>query len=115
MPALYNFFGNKTFAVPATSGNYAPERLTFCPTAGVGPLPLLGVTALLESGPAGTVLELWLLKFGGTPATDADWVYSGKSITGGGETWPLASFPGAQLRCKSGGTSGSAVVTASAD
>lgn len=115
MSQLFQFHGTVSFAVPVTSGQYAPERMTFAPPSGVSAVPLLGVTALLESGPSGVVLELWLLKFNGTPATDAHWVYSGKSITGGGETWPLASYPGAQLRAKSGGTAGTAVVTGSAD
>lgn len=115
MSALFQFYGTTSFVVPATLGQYAPERFTFAPPSGVSAVPLLGVTALLESGPAAVVIELWLLKFNGTPATDGHWIYSGLSITGGGATWPLASFPGAQLRAKSGGTAGTAVVTGSAD
>lgn len=118
--AIYE--ARQTFAVPATSGQYAPERITFMPPAGpagirVDPLDLVGVTALIESNTAtGAVLELWLPKVGTvSPGVDADYVYSGKGITSGAETWPLASYPGAQLRARSAGTAGSMAVSASAD
>lgn len=109
------FSERKSFAVPAGAGSYAPERITFgsastsVPNAG-----LLGVTAVVESYPANAVLELWLLKIGGIVGTDADY-FLYKSITVGGETWPLASYPSVQLRVKSGGTSGTMVVNATAD
>lgn len=108
----------KSFAVPATAGQYAPEYILFGSTSPSTPSePLLGVTALVESAPAGAVVELWLPKFTGNqpPTVPTDYVYSGWSITGGAETWPLASWRGALLRVKSGGTAGSAVVSASAD
>lgn len=115
------FRDRATFAVPATSGQYAPERITFMPPAGPAGVPtfpilLAAVTALLESGPAGAVVELWLPKVGTTPpGVDADFTYTGKGITIGSETWLLASYPGAQLRVRSGGTAGAAVVSATAD
>jgi hypothetical protein len=89
--------------------------MTFAHTSVIAPIALLGVTMLLESGPAGCVAELWLLKYKGDPTNDAHWIYMGKSITAGGDTFPLASFYGAQIRVRSGGTAGSAIVTATAD
>lgn len=111
------FSDHQSFTVPLTSGNYAPERVRL---AGGNPLvnapALLGVTALIESNTAtSAVLELWLQQPGQDPALDASYFNSGKSIVSGGETWPLASWPGAQLRAKSGGTAGAMVVDAIAD
>lgn len=107
----------QTFAVPATSGLYAPERcnLGIQPNVNTPNDTLLGVTALLQSGPASCVLELWLLQFNADPTADASYTNTGLNITAGSATWPLASWRGAQLRCKSGGTAGTATVTATAD
>jgi hypothetical protein len=114
----YPYRASQVFAVPLTSGLYAPERITL---ASLGNVPassdaLLGITILMETGgPGGSVAELWLLKNGGSPLNDAHWFYSGKSISSGAETWPLASWAGAQVRVKSGGASGNLTVHASAD
>jgi hypothetical protein len=105
-----------SFTVPATSGQYATQRIQLAPpSAAVTGVPLYGVTALIESAPAGAVLELWLMRVEGDPATDASFFYSGKSITTGAETWTLAGFPGAQIRVRSGGTGGTLVASATAD
>jgi hypothetical protein len=111
------FRGSKTFTVPLAAGEYAPERLTLAKSSTqVGPDSLIAVTALITSAVTAAVLELWLLKFGGDPAVDADWSNTGNSITAsGGDTWPLAGWDGAQLRAKSGGTAGSLGVSATAD
>jgi hypothetical protein len=132
-----------TFNVPGVSGNYANERITFG-FYGPGETPDLGyfgITALLEAPvPAGAVLELWLAKNappanpgtaantsggpqgagGGAAAvpgapSDSDYAYSGQFITSGSATWPLASWRGAQLRLRSGGTPGAVTVSAAAD
>lgn len=105
-----------TFTVPATAGQYAPERLNLNshqPPSAVLTSPLLGVTALIESAPASAEIELWLLRLGGDPTNDAEFFFF--DTTASSKTWPLASFPGAQLRAKSGGNAGSMTVSASAD
>ena len=111
------FSSRTSFAVPATSGTYAPERITFgSDNPSTPPDALLGLTSLLESAPAGAVVEVWLPKIGAAvPAADADYFFSGDSHTSGRITVPLASWPGAQIRVKSGGTAGTAVVNATAD
>lgn len=113
MPA--SFAIRQSFAVPVTSGQYAPEVITLAhSTAALTPISLLGVTALIEALVASATVELWLLKIGGNSATSTDYFYAGKSTTTG-DTWPLASWPGAQLRVKSGGTAGTCIVNATAD
>lgn len=115
MAAQYS--GTTNFVVPAGAGSYAPQFLTLAkPNASAARDALIGVTALIEQGVATAVLELWLLKRGGDPANSADFYNTGKSITAAGaETWPLASWDGAQLRVKSGGTAGTMIVSATAD
>lgn len=103
-----------TFTVPATAGQYAPERIQLnSQSASVVTPTLLGATALIEAAPASAALELWLLRVNGDPTNDAD--YHLYDSTTASKTWPLASFPGAQLRAKSGGTAGSMTVSATAD
>lgn len=112
------FKARKSFTVPATSGQYAPERITFPSVFGSGLAEeggLLGITALVESGgAAGAVVEVWLPKVGAT-GIDADYTLAGTGITSGQLTMALASFPGAQIRVKSGGTAGTTTVDATAD
>lgn len=115
---MAQFVGSQTFTVPLTAGTYAPERLTFAKASTqVGPVSLISTTALVSSAAvAAAVVELWLLKYGGNPATDTDWFNTGKSITASGsDTWPLAGWDGVQYRVKSGGTSGNLSVSGSAD
>jgi hypothetical protein len=124
-----------TMNVPVTSGDYASERITFgADQAGQIDGSFIGVTALLETCPAGATLELWLPQvadgtLSGSDRTDANYFYAGQVLgpagvantpTGatasfGSATWPLAGYPGAQLRAKSGGTSGGMTVSATAD
>lgn len=104
-----------------TSAGYAPERITF----GVVPVGVReddgigGITALIESTTTAATLEVWLprVQDGTTPAstigvTDADYFYSGHTVSSGAFTYPLAAWPGAQLRVKSGGTAGAVTVSA---
>ena len=108
------FRARTTFAVPATAGQYAPERITLASSSASIPSPeLLGVTILIESAPASAAVELWLLRDGGDPTNDSDY-FAYKSTTSS-ETYPLASFAGAQIRAVSGGTGGNLVATATAD
>lgn len=108
----------QSFTVPVTSGQYAPERIQLnAGSAGLISAPaLLGVTALVEQAVASAIVELWLLglQAGLDPTQDASYFYAGKS-TATGDTFPLASWPGAQLRVKSGGTAGTQIVNATAD
>jgi len=109
---------DQTFAVPSTSGSYAPERWTFGDVkAGMPWDSFQGVTASVYTTVTGITCELWLPRIGATAGSliDSDYHYTGKSIGAtGSETWALAGFPGGQIRVKSDGTSGSAVVSCSA-
>lgn len=107
------------FNVPAAAGQYAPERIRFTSASNVAAQARLGVTALLEAGSvAGAVAEIWLPKVDFTPpGVDADFSYSGFSATETTRavTLALASYPGCEIRVRSGGTSGTATVSASSD
>lgn len=114
-----------TFAVPVTGGSYAPERLTFGDrAAGRSWDSFQGVTASVDETVAGMVVELWLprVPMAGDAWTttghrlDTDYKYSGQALDAatGAETFTLAGWPGAQIRVKSGGTAGSAVVSGTA-
>jgi hypothetical protein len=108
------FVDRKAFTVPGTSGQYAPERIVMAsPSSATLSPSLLGVTALIESAPASAAIELWLLRVGGDPTNDSDFFLYDSSASS--KTWPLASYRGAELRAKSGGTAGSMTVSASAD
>jgi hypothetical protein len=111
-------YADQTFTVPAASGSYAPERWTCGDVKAGQPWDAFqGVTASVYATVASMTVELWLPRFGATKGSmiDGDYHYSGKSIGAtGSETWALAAFPGAQIRVKSGGTAGSAVVSCSA-
>lgn len=117
--------------VPAVSGSYAEERITFGDqSTGLGEQSFMAVTALVESAVAAATLELWLPQVAqsvGEPAsfTDANYYFTGKSLPASGgaaltngqgiaETWTLAGYPGAQIRVKSGGIPGQMPISASA-
>lgn len=105
------------FTVPATSGSYAPERIAFGEVKeGMAKESFQGVTASVDATVATMVVELWLPAFDADyPFIDGDYQYSGKYVGAtGAETWALAGYPGAQIRVKSGGTSGTATVSATA-
>jgi hypothetical protein len=109
----------KTFAVPVTSGNYAPEEILFGPTSSsLAPASIVGLTVLLETlgAATGASLEIWLLRVDGDPEVAADWLLYDSSLSAvGGETIALASVSGVKIRAKSAGTAGSVVVSAWAD
>ena len=107
----------QAFTVPSTSGSYAPERIAFGEVAsGMPQESFQGVTVSVDTTVATMVVELWLPAFGSDfPRIDGDYKYAGKAINAtGAETWALAGYPGAQIRVKSGGTAGAAVVSATA-
>lgn len=122
--------------VPPVAGDYASERITFGPdSTGMPDGSFCGITALIENGaPALVTVELWLAQVAdsqvsGSDRTDLQYHYSGLVLapagvayapTGatasfGSATWPLAGWPGAQLRVKSGGSSGQMYLSATAD
>ena len=105
----------RTFTVPAASGSYAFERSTFGEVrAGMPKETYQGITVNVDTSVATMSVELWLPKFDAIAGStvDGDYKYSGKSSGAtGSETWALAGYPGAQIRVKSGGTGGSAVLS----
>jgi hypothetical protein len=110
--------GSRTFTVPSTSGSYAFERFTVGDVkAGMVQDSFQGITVNVDTSVASMTCELWLPRIDATPGSliDSDYTYTGKSIGAtGSETWSLAGYPGAQIRVKSGGTSGSARLSVSA-
>lgn len=73
------------------------------------------VTFAIEAGVAGAVYELWVLAFVGIgigAAGDANYVPLFSSTVP--ITWTLAPWYGAQIRVKSGGTAGSAIIDVAA-
>jgi hypothetical protein len=108
------FATRQTFTVPVTSGQYAPEFITFAPgNTNTVPISLIGVTTLVESNVATAKVELWLLQKGADPTASGSYFLFNSDV--GNATIALASYPGAQLRVKSGGTAGSMIVNATAD
>ena len=105
-----------TFSLPAASGSYSAQRITFGEVAsGQAKETYQGITVSVDTTVANMSVELWLPKFTATvPFLDTDYQYTGKSIGAtGGETWALAGYPGCQIRVKSGGTAGPPVISAS--
>lgn len=128
------------FNVTGVSGDYASEHITFgvhaaTNSSGEADVSFIGVTALIEGNwPAGAQVELWLPQvadstLAASDRADANYFFSGQvlgpagtalSPTGatasfGSATWPLAGWPGARIRVKSGGIPGAAYVSATAD
>lgn len=104
-----------SFTVPAVNGNYAPEVL-YLNAENVGTNVLFDrvaeLTPLIETLPAGSQLEMDLLKVGGNPATSTDWLLAQKVWNTAGVQTPfaLSEWLGVRLRMKSGGTGASSVV-----
>lgn len=123
-----------TMNLPAVSGDYAEERITFGKVSpGQQEVSLTGITALLEgSPPSGASVELWLPKVADAGESHADFsdvddyyfagqvlaapratfAAAGSEVSYGSATWPLAAYPGGQLRGRSGGAGGEMVVSA---
>lgn len=109
------FRQRQSFTVPVTSGQYAPELITLSEGAqGLGTAWDKALVAIESGGPAGAVAELWLGEIGLDPTNTANYINSGISITIGSTSVSLAGWPTVQIRVKSGGTAGSALVGASA-
>lgn len=106
VPAYLTDLTQVTFTVPGTLGQYAPETQTYGPGLSTG--TLAWVTSV-----AGAVLELWVAipRSSGAPPVAGDYVLWETSITVPGSI-PYLAMSGfyAQLRVKSGGTGGTAVL-----
>jgi hypothetical protein len=124
-----------TFAVPVTSGQYAPEVL-YCALANVATAQSAGgvvseprrggmqfleapldtvreISVMVESLVTASAVELDLLKPGGDPTVAGDWILAAKSWAAVGlQLQLLADWPGVRLRVKSGGTVGTTIVSA---
>jgi hypothetical protein len=102
-----------TFAVPAGASNYAPESLYGNKDNAALKTPAYQAQIIVETGVATATADLQVLRPDGTPATDAHWV-TYKSFTaavaGASDVYDVAGLP-VRLKLKSGGTSGSAVVS----
>lgn len=107
-----------SFTVPAGAGSYAPERILLLPVSD-SHVGLLGLQLLVEAAIAASTIEVWMASAAATDYTlDASFFLSSMTFSGaaaGSTYFPLISWPAVQLRVKSGGTSGSLIVNASAD
>ena len=103
--------GRTTFTIPGTATNYAAEKLDI--TAGAAKSGVQEISILIESLPASAAIELWLCRHGGDPSNASHYALA-KSYTAIGlqDVVAVSSWRGAELRGKSGGTGGSAVVSA---
>jgi hypothetical protein len=104
-----------TFAIPADADEYAPTELML--DEGAGDRPIYDLSVLVESLPADAVIEVWLLRVGGTAGTEGHWINSGTAYdaVGLGALLMLGAWPGVKLRGKSGGTAGNSIISASWD
>ncbi len=109
----------QSFTVPAASGSYAFERIAFGEVpAGLAPDSFQGCTVSVDSSVTSMVVELWLGRVGITSGEhiDSDYTYSGQALDAatGAETFVLAGWPCFQIRVKSGGNAGTAIISATA-
>jgi hypothetical protein len=110
-----------TFNVPAKSGDYANERITFGAVgSGTYAQSFVEVTALAETLVTGATVELWLPQVpdpnvASDARTDANYYNSTLTplTTQGAVVWATSAWPGAQIRVKSGGVAGAMTVSAS--
>lgn len=102
-----------SFTVPAGAGIYATETITFAgrTAADLGQLAITALTALIEATVAAAVYEIWLLKVNGDPTNTNHYFNSGLTITNSAQVL-LSQVEGLQIRAKSGGTAGSAIINA---
>lgn len=104
-----------TFAVPVTAAQRAPEVLYLRVTGSqVGSMfdPVSEATIHVESLPAGSQIEVDILKPGGAEADAAGWLTNVQTYTTTGlkQLLQLARIHGVRLRATSGGVAGNAVV-----
>ncbi len=116
----------QAFTVPAVSGNYAPEVITFGPTpSGTNVSFFREITAIVEGANlSGATVELWLAQIpdsstgadGRTPGNywnATSTAFPSMTTTGVAQRWQLSAWPGAQIRVKSGGTPATITIDAS--
>ena len=103
----------RTFTIPGGAGSYAPTVIfTRQDQARGQPDDVSELTLMIESLPATAAIEVDLLKPGGDADVAADWLLAVQShnTIGLKPVLQLASWRGARIRGKSGGTAGPAVV-----
>ena len=103
----------KTFTIPAGAGAYASAVIHTRQDQTRGQSDDVSeLTLMIESLPAAAAIEVDLLKPGGDPDVAADWLLAVQShnTIGLKAILQLASWRGARVRGKSGGTGGNAVV-----
>jgi hypothetical protein len=106
----------KVFAVTAVAGAYAPGKILTRQDQTRGSADEVSeLSVLIESLPAGAEVEVDLVKPGGDPDVDADYVTAVQTFntTGLKSIIQVALWKGARVRVKSGGTAGSAAVSIS--
>ena len=106
-------YARKTFAVPGTGGQYAPEEILTRQGDSLALDKVSKLRVLVESLTATAEVELDLLKPGQDPRLAASWFVDAVSLTAAGLATheELAGWPGVRIRVKSGGTSGSTIVS----
>lgn len=116
-----------TGTVPSVVGDSVVAITFLAVKSGQAQGSLCGVTALIETIPAGAVVELWLPKVADNTKTadtfdNTDYFYAGlvvtpvfvaytatgETATFGSGSWTLCGYPGAQLRVKNKTGSGGA-------
>ena len=103
----------QSFTVPAGAGSYAPEVIQFAgqTATDIGQLAIIALTPLIEATVATAVYEIWLLKVGADPTQAGNYFNSGLTITDSTQKL-LSQVEGLQIRAKSGGTAGTAILNA---
>ena len=114
----------QSVVIAAASGSYGYGPRFGATADGVAWDSFQGVTAWFSTGVTDATCELWLPKLSVAAAgtrsfaeyLNDDFVYSGQSFTAAevSETFVLAGVPCFELRVKSGGTGGTAVLAACA-
>lgn len=108
----------QSFAVPATSGQYAPEVIYLRQQQDGGTFDAIErLSAYVDALPSGATVEVDLLKANSanraTPAS-TDWLGPAATVTATGlaDLITLAGWYGGRIRVKSGGTAGTATLHA---
>ena len=105
-----------TFVVPAGAATYAPEKILTRHDQSRGSADEVSeLTVIVEALPASAVVEVDLVKPGGDPDVQADYITAVQTYnsTGLKPIVQLALWKGARIRVVSGGIAGNAIVSAS--
>lgn len=106
----------QSFTVDATTGDYAPERITLADPEG---RIFEGLSLLCTEALAGAKADLFVLPFGADKTIDVEWIAAtplGSNIAldtvGAVAMSIVAGWAAVQIRVKSGGTAGSVILQA---